>query len=137
MNIFKKIMVILLPMLFSMCVFAQSVDQSRYLVVDDLTTFFSGDDCDVTCNFQLYNIKEDESSKPIYISVSELNNVIDFSIESGSSNYENQRKCTLLMCRENYEETFRLVLYNLKVKYIIYKGNNISSDSFYLLLKQN
>jgi hypothetical protein len=137
MKLLKKIMVMLLPLLLSISLYSQT-DQSRYLVIDDLNTFFTETECNISCeSFQLFNIKENESSKPIYISVSELNNVVDFSIESGSSNYENQRKCRIVLNKENYEDTFRLVLYKLEIKYIIYKGGIISSDSFYLLLKQN
>jgi hypothetical protein len=117
--------------------FSYSQDQSRYLVIDDLNAFFVEKNDEIICDFQLFNIKDEESSKPSYVSITELKNVIDFSIESKSSTNENQRKCRLVMKTIDYEETFRLVLYKLEVKYIIYKGEINSADNFYLIINQN
>jgi hypothetical protein len=110
--------------------------QGRYLIIDDLNVFFTKINNQIICeSFQLYNIKEEESSKPPYLAVTELKNVVDFSIESNSSKYENQRRCRLVMLAPNYLETFRLVLNKMEVKYIIYKGDLKSVDDFYLILK--
>ena len=94
----------------------------RYLIIDDISTFFrDAGEYMVTDNFQLYNILENESSKPVYVGVTELINVVKFSIESGSSTHENQRRCKLTINKTDYLNTFRLVLSGMEVKYIIHK----------------
>lgn len=104
----------------------------RYLIIEDISTFFKdAGEYLVTDNFQLYNIGENESSKPVHVGVNELTNVVKFSIESGSSTHEKQRRCKLTIKKTNYLSTFRLVLYKMEVKYIIYKGNLLSVDDFF------
>jgi len=108
----------------------------RYLSFNDLATVFVySDDCVTIESFQLYNIKEGESSKPIHIAVNDLSGVIKFSIESSSSVYENQRRCKLVMYQEQYINTFRLVIYNMGVKFILYNGNRMEVEEFIELLK--
>jgi hypothetical protein len=106
----------------------------RYIVIDDISAFFVPDKLDsniIDCNFELYNIYEDESSKPVFVDVSELRGVVKFSIKSNSERFENQRSCSLKMTAQNYASTFRLVLSKMKVKNIMFQGNLITVESFF------
>lgn len=110
--------------------------KGKYLIIEDTQTFFSHHENTMVCeSFVLYNILEDESSKPAHVGVTELPNVIKFSIKSNSEKYENQRSCRLVMKTDNYKETFRRVLIKMDVKNILYKGELITVDEFYLLTK--
>ncbi|MDD3741384.1 MAG: hypothetical protein PHH30_09095 [Bacteroidales bacterium] len=106
--------------------------QGRYIVVDDITTFFMLDKTEniIVCNFDLYNIFEQESSKPVFVDVNELTNVVKFGIKSSSEQYENQRSCYLKMNVMNYSSTFRLVLDRMNVKMILYQGEFILVNDF-------
>jgi len=106
--------------------------QGRYIVVDDITTFFMLDEKEsiVVCNFDLYNIFEQESSKPVFVEVNELSNVVKFGIKSTSEQYENRRSCYLKMCVLNYSSTFRLVMDRMNVKKVLYQGEFISVNDF-------
>ncbi len=109
---------------------------SRYLVFQDVKTLFTYSEDNVSIDsFQLNNIMESESSKPIHIAVNDLPGVVKFSIESNSSVYENQRRCKLIMRSLDYINTFRMVLYNMDIDYIIYNGNRIDVEEFLELLK--
>ena len=119
--------------------FSQVNSQSgsdRYLIFNDLeNVFIKSDDIVTIESFQLYNIQEIESSKPIHIAVNEISGVIKFSIESSSTVYENQRRCKLVMSKPDYINTLRLVLYNMGVKYIIHNGNSMEVEEFLNILK--
>lgn len=111
-------------------------NNDRYLIFNDLQNMFIQSDDNFTIeSFQLYNIKDDESSKPIHIAVNETSGVVKFSIESGSSIYENQRRCKLVISKVDYVNTFRMVLYNMGVKYIIHNGTSMEVEEFIKLLK--
>ncbi len=110
--------------------------KGRYLIIEDTQTFFSNQENTMVCeSFVLFNILEDESSKPAHVGVTELSDVIKFSIKSNSEKYENQRFCRLVMKAENYKNTFRKVLIKMDVKNILYQGELITVDEFYLLTK--
>lgn len=110
----------------------------RFIVIDDITTFFSTDGTDnsiVGCVFDLYNIYENESSKPAFVEVNDLSNVIQFGIKSHSDKYENRRSCTLQMNQADYLYTFRLVLYRMKVEKVFYNEELIDVNDFLKKIK--
>lgn len=104
----------------------------RYIVVDDISTFFvfNEENSIVSCNFELFNIFEQESSKPIFVDVNELTNVVKFGIKSTSGQFENQRSCYLKMNILNYNSTFKLVLDRMEVKKILFQGEFIPVHDF-------
>jgi len=106
--------------------------QGRYIVVDDISTFFVHDTENnlIVCNFELYNIYENESSKPVFVDVNDLSDVVKFGIKSNSEKYENRRSCYLKMIVPNYLSTFRLVMDRMNVKKIQYQGEFISVNDF-------
>ena len=110
-----------------------NIIKERYVEINDIDTFFTFSDSQIsdTKCFELYNIYEDESSKPVFIDVSDLNNVVKFSIKSGSTNYENQRTCYLRVNKTNHLNTLRLVLIKMKVKYIKINQQFIEIDKFF------
>lgn len=106
--------------------------QGRYVEVEEITTFFELDRENnlIYCQFDLFNIYENESSKPVFVDVNEISNVIKFNIKSNSSQYENRRSCYLKMNIQNYGSTFRLVMDRMNVEKIFYKGEFITVNDF-------
>ena len=111
----------------------QVISTDRFIEINDINSFFTLDESKdvVVCNFELFNILETESSKPVFVAVNDLSGVADFSIKSGSERFENQRSCVLKIRSENYLSTFRLVLDRMEVKFILCNGNKISVDDFF------
>lgn len=107
--------------------------KDRFIEINDINSFFVLDEAKdiVACNFELVNILEAESSKPVFVAVNELTGVVDFSIKSGSERFENQRACVLKLKSQNYVSTFRIVLDRMDVKYILFNGNMISVNDFF------
>lgn len=105
----------------------------RYVEINDVNSFFVHDKSKdvIICNFELMNILEAESSKPVFTAVNELSGVTDFSIKSGSDRFVNQRSCVLKMKQENYISTFRIALDRMNVKFILSNGNMISVNDFF------
>jgi hypothetical protein len=62
-----------------------AVDTNRFIEINDINTFFALDGSKdvVVCSFELFNILEAESSKPVFVAVNELSGFVDFSIKSG------------------------------------------------------
>ena len=121
--------------LFSQQITDKNID-GRYIIINDIEDFFTHDENTVTCHsFILYNIKEDESSKPAHVAVNDIQNVIIFSIKSNSEKFENQRSCKLVMQKKDYHTTFRTALIGMNIKYILYQEKLITVDEFYLLKK--
>jgi hypothetical protein len=106
----------------------------RYIEINYIDSFFILDESKdvVVCNFNLINILEAESSKPVFVAVNELSDVVDFSIKSGSDRFVNQRSCVLKIKSQNYISTFRIVLDRMGVKYILSNGNIISVNDFFI-----
>lgn len=139
-KILRISLVIAICLITNVSVFSQVATDNdikgRYLIIEDTQTFFTQQENTMVCeSFVLYNILEDESSKPVHVGVTETTNVIKFSIKSNSEKYENQRSCRLVMKVDNYKETFRKVLIKMEVKNILYMGELITVDEFYLLTK--
>jgi hypothetical protein len=109
------------------------VDTNRFIEINDINSFFALDESKgvVVCSFELFNILEAESSKPVFVAVNELSDVVDFSIKSGSERFENQRSCVLKLSPANYISTFILVLDRMDVKFILNNGNKISVNEFF------
>jgi hypothetical protein len=109
------------------------VDTDRFIEINDINNFFALDGSKdvVVCSFELFNILEAESSKPIFVAVNELSGVVDFSIKSGSERFENQRSCVLKLNTADHISTFRLVLDRMDVKFILSNGNKISVNDFF------
>lgn len=106
----------------------------RYISIEDISTFFAADESDsnnILCSFDLYNILENESSKPVFVEVNELNGVVKFSIKANSEKFENRRSCVLKMKSQNYLSTFRLVLDRMKVEKVLYKGEFLPVNDFF------
>lgn len=127
---------ILLFCIYSLSLSAQQSKEiftDRYIEINDIDSFFNIDESAdlVVCSFELVNIFEEESSKPVFAAVNDINGVVDFSIKSRSERYVNQRSCFLKMRSQNYLSTFRIVLDRMEVNFITYKGNLISVNDFY------
>jgi hypothetical protein len=111
----------------------KEINKDRFIEINDINSFFVLDELKnlVVCRFELVNILESESSKPVFVAVNELSGVVDFSIKSGSERFENQRSCVLKLKSQNYISTFRIVLDRMDVKYILSNGNIISVNDFF------
>ncbi|PLX06752.1 MAG: hypothetical protein C0596_13675 [Marinilabiliales bacterium] len=107
----------------------------RYIVIDNIETFFEFSDNSVVCYPVIHNIYVDESSKPLHLGVNELPNVIKFSIKSNAEAFENQRQSKLVMNTANYLDTFRSALIKINVMYVQYDNEFLTVDQFYLLSK--
>jgi len=133
-----------LVLIFALCsanslLFAQqktdnSID-GRYIIINDLSSFFETSDNQTTCYLTIYNIQESESSKPLHIEVNNLHNVVKFSIKSTSEEYENQRNSKLIMNSLDYQNTFRNSLLKMNIKYIILDGEMLLVNDFYSRIK--
>lgn len=130
------IVALLMICICSLSLNAQQLNENnsdRFVEINDINSFFVIDESKdiVICNFELSNILEGESSKPVFVAVNELSGVVDFSIKSGSERFENQRSCVLKMKSQNYISTFRIVLDRMDVKFIRSNGNLISVNEFF------
>lgn len=106
----------------------------RYIIIDNYDSFFGQIENGVVfVKFELINIMEDESSKPVFVSINELNNVVKFSIKSSSEEIPNQRRCFLRINEQNYLITFRLVLDRMNVKHIVYENQLLPVGDFFAL----
>jgi hypothetical protein len=115
---------------------APQPSDGRYIKIDNFSLFFKEADGNMTTDeFQLYNIMEDESSKPVHVGVYEVINVVKFSIESGSTTYENQRRCKLTIKKDSYIDTFKRVLIKMNVKYVLCNGSFLSLEDFFNSIK--
>lgn len=113
-----------------------NIVSDKYLVIDDINSFFENSDGLMIADcFQLYNIYEDESSKPIFIAVTDLSEVIKFSIESSSSTHENQRRCRLVISSNNWESAFYRSVVAMGVKFILVNRIFVSVEEFFKILK--
>ncbi len=133
---------IILSIFLSLVIYATSQTISdnnidgRYIIVDDFSKLFNEEETQMSNkSLIIHNIYEDESSKPLHIAVNEINNVIKFSIKSNSENFENQRKCSIILKKEAYKETFITALHSMKVKYVILMGERLSVNEFYTKIK--
>lgn len=118
--------------------YAQEKDiTERYIIIDNIDTFFEfgHDEVSNMVSFELFNIYENESSKPVFVGVNELKNIIKFTIKSSSENFENQRTCFLKIRENCYIDTFRQVLIKMNVKYIKSENKFIEIDKFFSEIK--
>ncbi|MDD2386356.1 MAG: hypothetical protein PHP52_06190 [Bacteroidales bacterium] len=138
----KKLMkingIILCLMLIFNNVFAQdnnaNIVKDRYIIINNIDEFFSftNDESSELVSFELFNIYENESSKPLFVSVNELPNVIKFNIKSNSEQFENQRTCYLRIKKTNYLITFQQVLQRMEVAYIKIDNNFIELEKYFV-----
>lgn len=142
MKSFVKTAVILsLLLAISSVLFAQNnktkLIKERYIEINNISTLFvfSNDNYSDLISFELYNINENESSKPVFIAVNEIPNVKKFNIKTDSDQFENQRTCYLSINKVNYMFTFKQALKAMNVKYI--KDNNlfIEIDEYFSQIK--
>ena len=116
---------------------ASSSIKERYIEINNISTLFvfSNDDNSDLISFELYNIYENESSKPLFIKVNELPNVKKFNLKTKSDQFENQRTCYLSINKSNYIHTFKQVLDAMEVEFI--KENNlfIEIDEYFSQIK--
>lgn len=136
---FMQINAIILSLIL-MCnnVFAQDAIansiKDRYITINNIDEFFSftNDESSELVSFELFNIYEHESSKPLFINVNELPNVVKFSIKSSSTQFENQRTCYLRIKKTNYLITFQQVLQKMEVAYIKTNDNFIELEKYFV-----
>ncbi len=132
-------MSIVLTWLLSFVAFAdtnQLPEKERYIVIENYDDFFQDKGNSIIIEeFYLKNIFEDESSKPVFVSVNDLSGVNQFYIKTSSDKNVNQRTCYLELNNEDYLRTFRMVLFTMKVKYILYNGDLLTVDEFYSIKK--
>lgn len=105
----------------------------RYIVIENYDSFFNHEDGLTKVQFELINIFDNESSKPIFVDVSELNNVVKISIKSTSAEIANQRSCFLTLKSQNYLYTFILALDKMDVKYVYYENELLTTQDFFTL----
>lgn len=110
----------------------------RYIVIDDINSFFEESDGLMIADwFQLYNMRDDESSKPVYIAVKDLSGVVKFSLESSSSTNNNQRRCRLVLISSDWESVFYKSLLAMGVRYISADGNFVNVEEFFKPLSRD
>lgn len=110
-------------------------EKDRFLIINNYEQFFEGNNGKIVIDsFILHNIFPNESSKPIFESVNELSNVVSFNIKSRSEQ-DNSREAYLTINKNNYQNTFRLVLNRMGVSYIVYDNSILTVDEFYILKK--
>lgn len=133
---FKTILLVLLSVVFLSLhnnIFSQKITD-RYVEIKDPDSFLIYDEQTntyYTNAFELINIMENESSKPVQVSVDEIPNVVNFSIKSKSFEKENQRTCYLRIKSENYKYTLYQVLNKMGVKYIFDGTNFINIKDYF------
>lgn len=132
MKLFKLLFIAMIVILSLNQTFSQKVTE-RYVVIPDHEKFLSYDESgnNYYASFELINIYETESSKPVHIAVNELQNVISFSIKSKSFEKENQRTCFLRIKPENHAYTLYLVLKKMNVKYIFDSEKFIEIEKYF------
>ncbi|MDD2636792.1 MAG: hypothetical protein PHW82_14970 [Bacteroidales bacterium] len=110
--------------------------KDRYININNIDDFFLFKDTEVSelVKFELFNIYENESSKPLFVNVNELSDVIKFTIKSHSTKHENQRTCYLKLKKTNYLITFKQVLKRMQVKYIKTNNDFIELDKYFAQL---
>jgi len=130
-----RISVICFILTFSLqSAFAQenTLPKGRYVVVENHETYFSEVNGNIEIrDFLLYNVNDDESSKPVFIDVNELSNVVKFSISSSSENIAGTRRCTVIMNKPDYRNTFYKVLRKMQVESVVLEGVTVSIENFY------
>ncbi len=134
----KKLLFSMLLILIGTSIFAQQDANKiteKYIVIDNIDDFFQISEDRVTCNPIVHNITDNESAKPYHIKVNELKNVIKFSMKSHSEEYENQRKCKLIINKNNYKNTFISSLIAMEVTYIYYNKEYLTLEQFYSYIK--
>ncbi len=139
-NLIKLSGIILCLMFIFNNAFAQNNNtnsvKDRYIIINNIDEFFvfTNDEYSELASFELFNIYENESSKPLFVSVNELPNVIKFNIKSHSIKFENQRTCYLRLKKTNYLITFKQVLKKMQVAYIKTNDNFIELETYFAQL---
>jgi hypothetical protein len=116
------------------CYTQESAIKERYIKIENIESSFILNDDNNTVSlksFELYNIYENESSKPIFVAVNEINNVVKFNIKSESEQFENVRTCYLTIQSLNHLNTFYVVLQKMEVKYIFTNNQFIKLDDYF------
>jgi len=136
----RKIILLSIFIISVFCASSQTISNKntdgRYIIIENFAELFTDDGNQMSNQtIIIYNIHENESSKPIHVAVNQLNNVIDFSIKSNSENFENQRKCSIILKKESYKETFITALLNMDIKYVVFMGEKLNVDEFYKEIK--
>ncbi len=140
----KKCLTNVLPVVFTILISFQLSSQNnqeisnRYIIIDDLDVFFTEnkENNGYNAEFELFNIFEGESSKPVFVDVNEVNKVIKFYIKASSGKYENQRTCNIKISKIDYLNTFYNSLRRMNVKYIQSEGQLIKIETYFLKLNK-
>lgn len=134
-----KVLPVVLTLLISFQLSSQIQKEisDRYIVIDNLESFFSenAESNTYEAEFELINIFENESSKPVFVDVNETNNIVKFYIKSSSSKYENQRTCNIKINKNDYINTFYNALKRMKVKFILSEGELIEIETYFSEIK--
>lgn len=113
----------------------ENLKNQRHISINSVDDFFSEyTDGVYIAKFELYNIMEGESSKPVFVAVNEIPGVRKFSIKSRSENIANQRSCYVEIYENNYLETLKMMIHKMEIQFIKYKENMVSVHEFNLLI---
>lgn len=105
--------------------------QKYYLVVEDAKSLFSDNDSLMVIDkFFVHNFPDEKSSKDIHQRINKIKNVYRFGIASRAEKISNQRRCYIKLEKENYLKTFKKVLQEMGIDYIILNDEKINLNSF-------
>lgn len=140
-KLLKQAIILGMILLITNTIIAQKTSQTsankRFIEIDNIENLFifNNKNYSELIKFELHNIFDDESSKPIFISVNDIPNVKKFTIKSSSFQFENQRTCYLSLYNNNYIETFKQVLLQMGVYYIKENDQFITLDEYFSHIK--
>lgn len=127
--------IMLLTIVSVACVVAQEKDydvDGRFILVENPEQLFEEkEDCLEIAEFYIQNFKEEDSSKPVHLSVNQLEGVVQFGIASGSERFYMQRRCYIHLAKENYKHTFYEAILEMGVEAIIVNDEVMTPSSFY------
>ncbi|HQP05004.1 MAG TPA: hypothetical protein PLP11_10415 [Bacteroidales bacterium] len=114
-----------------------TLPEGRYIVITNSATWFNEVNGYIEVrDFLLYNVDDDESSKPLFTEINEMSNIVKFSIGSSSEKIERTRRCTVIMNSDDYRNTFYKVLRKMQVKTVFVDGTAMSVEDFFMLINE-
>jgi hypothetical protein len=108
----------------------------KYIIINSIDEFIvENDGLMIAEKFMICNFPEEESSKPHYLAVTELQGVAKFSIESSSSTHAGQRRCRLVIKSESWKYTLRNAFLAMNIEYIVENDEYVGLDDYFNSLK--
>ena len=124
----------LLPNVYSQ---EKQITEGRYISIENPSAWFKEVNGNIEVrDFLLYHINDDESSKPIFMEVNDLSNVVKFSISSSSEAIARTRRCTVIMNKDDYANTFYKVLRKMQVETVFIGGNATSVEDYFKIINE-